>query len=139
MRNDLLTTFVGFEDLFDRVFNTKRDGEIKGTSVFDTNYPKYNIIKTDDGYTIDLALAGFSKDDLTVTVSNGILRVNGINETKEDVSTFLHRGISSRSFTRKFDLNADLDVKDVTFENGILSINLIKLEKEDSIKNIEIK
>lgn len=137
MRNTLVPAFVGFDDLFDRVFGDRAIKGLPDTKVlFDTSYPRYNLIKNDNGYTIEIALAGFSKDDLSVTATNGILTVSGKKETS--TANFLHQGISSKTFTRTFDLNSNLEVGEVTFVDGILTINLVKVEETD-IKKIEIK
>lgn len=140
MRNTLGPAFVGFEDLFDRVFGnnfSSRSLAENKSPFFDTAYPRYNLFKTDTGYLIELALAGFSKSDLSVSVSNGILKVSG----EKDIETFnaLHQGISSKSFTRTFDLNSNLEVDEVTFVDGILNIKLVKLEEKENIQQIEIK
>lgn len=140
MRNTLVPAFVGFEDIFDRLlgndFSTRTLSDRKLT-LFDTAYPKYNLIKNDDGYVIELALAGFSKENLSITTLNGILTVSGEKET--ETSNFLHQGISAKSFTRTFDINSKLEVGEVTFVNGILSITLNKLDEKDDVRKITIK
>ncbi|MCK9531817.1 MAG: Hsp20 family protein [Gammaproteobacteria bacterium] len=140
MRNTLVPAFVGFDDLFDRVFGNdfgSRSLADRKSSLFDTAYPRYNIIKNENGYTIELALAGFSKDDLSITVSHGILTVSGEKQTQ--TTNFLHQGISSKSFTRTFDLNSNLEVGEVTFTDGILAITLNKIEENEDLRKIEIK
>lgn len=138
MRNTLVPAFVGFDDLFDRVFgNRPVNGSHSLESLFDTAYPRYNLIKSDTGYVIEIALAGFSKEDLAVSAANGILTVVGKKETP--TANFLHQGISSKTFTRTFDLNSNLEVGEVTFVDGILTINLVKIEESDTVRKIEIK
>lgn len=140
MRNTLVPALVGFDDIFDRVFGSNFNppslSDRKAT-LFDTAYPKYNLIKNDNGYVIELALAGFSKEELSVTTSNGVLTVSGKKEEK--ASNFLHQGISSKSFTRVFDLNSNLEIGDVDFVDGILSIQVNRIDGREDIRKIEIK
>ena len=141
MRNTLVPAFVGFEDFFDRVFKDfgSRSLADHRTSLFDTAYPRYNIIKNSDGYVIELALAGFKKEELSITESNGILTISGEHEWVYDANDLIHHGISSKSFTRTFDLNSNLEVGDVDFVDGILSVRLTKIKDKEEVRKIEIK
>ena len=104
------------------------------------NYPPYNVIKQDeDMYIVELALAGFDKSDLSITVDNGNLIVKGEKENKDDVE-FTHKGIATRSFTRSFALGEYMEVTGAEFENGMLSITIERIVPEEKKpKNIKIK
>ncbi len=112
---------VGFDqlaDLIDRVFTS---------DVSQPGYPPYNIEKTaDDAYRISIAVAGFSEDELAVEVKDNTLIVTGRKaETEEEKNrTFLHRGIATRAFERRFTLADHVRVIGATLENGMLHIDL---------------
>ena len=110
---------VGFDqiaDLMDRVLTNE---------VSQPTYPPYNIEKTaDDAYRISIAVAGFSDDDLTVEVKDGALHVSA-NKVEDDADrTFLHRGIATRAFQRRFHLADHVRVVGASHENGMLHIDL---------------
>ncbi|MBT8149191.1 MAG: Hsp20 family protein [Pseudomonadales bacterium] len=89
-------------------------------------YPPYNIEALDDTrYAITLALAGFNKSDLSISVENGVLTVSG-DKSSDDDSRYLHRGIATRAFERKFNLADYVEVTDANFSNGLLTISLVK-------------
>jgi molecular chaperone IbpA len=98
------------------------------------NYPPYNVVKhTDDKFVIELAVAGFREGDITVTVEKNLLTIEGDrfeNETETSVE-YLHRGISSRSFTRTFTLADHVEVVDASSTDGILSITLERKVPEE--------
>ena len=104
------------------------------------NYPPYNVIKEDDDtYIVEIALAGFDKSDLSVTVDNGNLIVKGEKEKKDDVE-FTHKGIANRSFTRSFALGEFMEITGAEFENGMLSITVERIVPEEKKpKLIKIK
>ena len=104
------------------------------------NYPPYNVIKEDDDtYIVEIALAGFDKSDLSVTVDNGNLIVKGEKENKDDVE-FTHKGIATRSFTRSFALGEFMEITGAEFENGMLSITVERIVPEEKKpKSIKIK
>lgn len=124
---------VGFETLFDKLFD------------LDTNtntYPPYDIVKiTDNKYVIEMALAGFSKKDVEIRVTDGELVVNSANSNKKsDNNDIIHKGISYRSFQRKFTLSEDIYVKDAEMNNGMLKIILErKIPEHKKPKLISIK
>lgn len=96
-------------------------------------YPPYNIAKTgDDGYRISLAVAGFSNDDLEITVEDRVLTVKsaGAQEEADDNVVFLHRGIAKRSFERRFNLAEHILVEDATLDNGLLHVELRRVVPE---------
>jgi len=88
-------------------------------------YPPYNIEKlSDDAYQISLAVAGFGAEDLTVTVEDGTLIVEGRLDDGGDDRKFLHRGIATRAFERRFELADMIKVGNAQFQNGLLEIQL---------------
>jgi molecular chaperone IbpA len=90
------------------------------------NYPPYNIERTgEDGYLISLAVAGFAPDDVTITAEQNILTIEGRKTEKGD-HEYLHQGISARPFRRVFRLADYVEVKEASFENGLLTIHLIR-------------
>jgi molecular chaperone IbpA len=103
-------------------------------------YPPYDIIKLDeDTYKLSLAVAGFSKDDIKVSVDNGTLIIKGeINEVLE--AKVVHKGIASRKFTRTFALGEYMEVTDAEIKDGMLHINIDRIIPEDKKpKEIAIK
>ena len=114
----LLRSSVGF-DVFDNVFD----------SVFNLNesnnsYPPYNIVKSDNSYTISLAIAGFSKDEIDISIQENELVVKGAIKNNQENIEFLHKGIAGRNFERKFRLADTIKVTDASYENGLLFIFL---------------
>ena len=119
-RNKFIPYSIGFDNLFDRLFDT--DLESSGTQ------PPYNISKVDDNnYIIEMALAGFNKDDIEVELADSELTVRSKKreDSNKDVN-LIHQGISHRSFNRKFTLSEEILVKNAEMKNGML---IIKLEK----------
>jgi molecular chaperone IbpA len=111
---------------FDSFFNTL--DSITGTDV--KGYPHYNIKKLDDNkWIIELALAGFSKDNIEIEVKDNVMTING--ELKEENNEFVYKGISSRKFSKSFTLAEFTECESAQMENGILSITLEKNIPED--------
>ena len=105
-------------------------------------YPPYNIVKDSDKeeYTISLAVAGFSKDDLEITIHDGELAIEGKISDKEDSANYLHKGIGTRQFKRTFKLADYMEVKDSSFKDGILNVSLVRnVPEEKQPKKIAIK
>ena len=122
--------FIGFDRMVDRM-RTATPGQ--------TNYPPYNIVKTDESnYAIELALAGFNDDEISIEVKDGVLTVEGRKD--EDAKTeYLHKGISARHFSRTFTLADTIVVRDAEFVNGILTIGLENvIPEEKKPRKIEI-
>ena len=91
-----------------------------------SSYPPYNIEVIDENsYTITLAVAGFTQDELDIQVEKGVLTVRGEKSTSED-KKYLHHGIAFRAFERKFNLADYVEVTEANLENGLLSISLVK-------------
>ncbi|WP_419815948.1 Hsp20 family protein [Glacieibacterium sp.] len=119
----LLRASVGYENL-----NRLVDFANRGDSA-DSGYPPYNIEKVGDGaYRITMAAAGFSQDELDLTVQENTLIVTGkaADEANEAERTFLHRGIAKRAFERRFQLADTIKVTGAGFENGLLTVSLVR-------------
>jgi|TARA_B100000427_G_scaffold171850_1_gene142883 molecular chaperone IbpA len=118
---------VGFDSLFDELENYKP-----------INYPPYNISKIKDGeYKVEMAVAGFTKQDITVTVKENILAVKGKKEKSE--SDFLYKGIGERSFSQNFRLAEFMYIDKAELKDGILRIALKQeLPEEKKEKTIKI-
>jgi molecular chaperone IbpA len=102
-----------------------------------TNYPPYNIIELDDNeYELEMAVAGFTQDQITVEEENSILRVSGFIE-EEDDRNFVHRGIAGREFRREWRLIEHAHVQDASLANGVLTIR-IKRELPEALKPRQI-
>jgi HSP20 family molecular chaperone IbpA len=102
-------------------------------------YPPYNIEQSDDGkLRIAVAVAGFDRGDLSVTVEENQLVIRGKQSESAD-KTFLHRGIAARQFQRAFVLAEGIDVTGATLENGLLTVELHRPRAEPVIRTVEIK
>ncbi len=123
--NQLTPYAVGFDRVFDQLNTYARNN---ATS---TGFPPYNIRKGGDyTYAIEMALAGFSKDDIEIEVTEGLLTVRSIkedSETNDENDSDIYRGISYRKFNRKFTLADDIVVNDASLENGMLEITLERI------------
>lgn len=112
---------IGMDEYFDRLFNVHESS---------TNYPPYNLIQVSNVESrLELALAGFKKEEVNVYTEYGKLFVEGQKEVKEDTN-YVHRGMAQRSFTRSWTLSDDTEIRSVTFEDGLLSVNLGKVVPE---------
>jgi molecular chaperone IbpA len=119
----LLRSSIGFENL-----NRLVDLATRVTEA-DTAFPPYNIEKLgDDSYRITMAVAGFTREDLEITVQENSLVVTGraSEETKAEGRQFLHRGIAKRAFERRFQLADVIKVVGASFEHGLLNIDLVR-------------
>lgn len=91
-----------------------------------TGYPPYNIESLDDArYAITLAVAGFDRSELEISVEGGVLTVSG-RKAEEGERRYLYRGIANRAFERKFNLAEHVEVTGARMENGLLTIDLVK-------------
>ena len=110
---------IGLDDYFDRVLKH---------SV--TNYPPYNLIQLNNVESIlEIALAGFKKEEVNVFTEYGKLYVTGQKAEAED-KTFIHKGLAQRSFQREWTLSDDTEVREVIFEDGLLTVRLGKVVPE---------
>jgi len=124
-----LLGFDQLEELMDNV--SKNAGE---------GYPPYNIEHTGDhAIRITLAVAGFGRDDLSITLEASQLIIRGKQKDDTGDRAFLHRGIAARQFVRKFVLADGMEVSDATMENGLLHIDLVRPEVEESVRTIDIR
>ena len=131
---DLFSQFIGFED----TINTLRKATETATKA--VGYPPYNIKQVKDNkYVIEMAVAGFAKSDIEVTMDGNKLTIKGVSKENED-ETFLYQGIANRAFERSFTLNDKVEIKDAEMVNGLLKVWLENIVKtQDAIKKIGIK
>jgi len=117
---------------FDRIF---QDMENRFTSQINNNYPPYNVLKTDENtYEIQIAVSGFTKEEVSVEVDQDQLIIRGERKRADDASwEYLHRGLATRDFTRSFTLAEYMEVGSASINNGILSIRITKIIP-DSLK-----
>ena len=124
--NRVRTYSIGFDRMFDRLFDE--------VNVSTTNYPPYNIIKSDDtNYSIEIAVAGFGKDDIEIETKENTLTIRSVEKDSElvDEVEYLHKGISARAFKRSFTIADDVVVKGASYENGLLIISLERIIPEE--------
>lgn len=138
----MVTTFAMdlFKDPFFIGFNRELDRLNKVHSINAGGFPPYDLLKLDaDNYVLTLAVAGFSKDDLDISVDNGTLIIKG-EQTKETEAEVLHKGIAARKFTRSFALGEYMEVTTADLTNGMLSIKVTRnIPEEKKPKSIKIK
>ena len=112
---------IGLDNYFDDFFKIQTP----------SNYPPYNLIQLNNHESkLEIALAGFKKDEVKVYTEFGKLHVEGIKEEKEANGEYQHRGLAQRSFKRTWTLSEDCEVRQVVFEDGLLSIELGKVVPE---------
>ena len=125
---------VGFDSMLDRVTSEFFTDSFQGTQ----NFPPYNIIKRDElNYDIEMAVAGFSQEDLEIDYADNVLTVSSKEtETFKDSKEpeYVHRGIAVRKFTKKFQLADDVIVVDASMKNGMLIIAMEKVVPEGKKK-----
>ncbi|WP_419903855.1 Hsp20 family protein [Kiloniella sp.] len=131
----LLRATVGFDRMMNMLDTAKR---LDNTA---SSFPPYNIEKTqENAYRITMALAGFSQDELDITLKENSLLVTGQKDKEPDDSvTYLHQGIANRSFQKSFDLDDHIKVTGANLENGLLVIDLAReIPESNKPKNIPI-
>lgn len=110
---------IGMDEYFDRLFNLHETT---------SNYPPYNLVQVSSVESrLEIALAGFKKSEVNVFTEYGKLFVEGQKEDKETDTQYVHKGLAQRSFKRSWTIADDTEVKDVIFEDGLLSIQLRKI------------
>jgi HSP20 family molecular chaperone IbpA len=125
----LLLGFDHFEQVLDRVSKSSAEG-----------YPPYNIEQTSsNSLRISLAVAGFSMDDLSVTIEDNQLMVRGRNTQDDSDRIFIHRGIAARQFQRSFVLAEGVEVQSARLEKGLLHVDLALPIPESQVRNIPIQ
>ena len=113
---------IGMDEYFDRLFNLHETTN---------NYPPYNLIQVNNVEShLEIALAGFKKEEVHVYTEYGKLFVEGQKEDRESDANYIHKGLAQRSFKRAWTLSDDTEVRDVTFDNGLLTIKLGKIVPE---------
>lgn len=119
---------VGLDEVFHRL------DALSGNAL---NYPPYNLIKHDSSnFTIEIALAGFKKDEIEVCTEQNILRVTSKVSKEEIEKKYLHQGLSKRNFSRSWQLSDDVRVHNVTFEDGLLTISLERIIPDHQKKTV---
>ena len=113
---------IGMDEYLDQFFNSYETT---------TNYPPYNLIHVNNVESVlEIALAGFSKKELKVYTEYGKLIVEGSKETKDTGSEYVHQGLAQRSFTREWALSENVEVREVQFKDGLLTVKLCKVIPE---------
>ena len=134
--NQLRPISIGFDDVFDH-FEKMFDSDFSAV-----NYPPYNIVKTGpEKYDIEVALAGYSKDDIRVDYSESQLTIKSVKEDKKgEEEGVLHKGIAKRFFSRTFTIADDVEVKDAELKDGLLKVSLKRIVPEGKeARQISIK
>ena len=138
--NQLRPVTVGFDNVFDHFERMMDDHNFNTMTA--TNFPPYNIVKTGDyTYDVELALAGFSKDDIDVEYKDNMLTVKSKEKAKDsDIDGMLHRGISKRWFSKAFTIADDVEVKGAELKDGLLKISMERIIPEGKkARTIEVK
>ena len=145
--NSLRPFSIGFDDMFDQFENMLGNGNL----TMQSNYPPYNIRKTGkDNYAIEVALAGFNKNDVEVEFEDNLLtvRTKQVNITENERQSarqiengeIIHKGISQRQFTRSFTIADDIKVNEAQLKDGLLTVSCERIIPEHKKKKlIEIK
>ena len=138
--NQLRPVTIGFDNVFDH-FERMFDHQFDTLTV--PSFPPYNIVKTGDNkYDVELAIAGFNKKDIDVTVEDGILTIKSIKEAKEDKEKdgVIHKGIAKRYFSKAFTISEDVEVKGAELKDGLLKVSLERIIPENrKARTINIK
>ena len=124
--NSLRPFSVGFDSIFDEF-----DRVLESTERHNSNYPPYNIHKINENeFKIEVALAGYSKDDIELELKDSTLTVRNKQKEKivnENTNGMIHKGISTRQFERAFTISEDIKVKNAELKNGLLNIDLERI------------
>ena len=128
--NKFLNRTIGFEDVFTRFFQMEE---------YNSTYPFYNIKKVnDEHYSLEMALAGWKKADLDVSVNDGVLSIVGKIKTSAD--NYIHKGVAQRAFTKRLQLSEYVECKGAKLEDGMLKVELVYNPPEGKKpKIIEVK
>ena len=117
---------IGMDEYFDRLFTLHETT---------TNYPPYNLISVSNTESrLELALAGFKKEQVNVYTQDGKLFIEGQREDGETETNYVHRGVAQRSFTRSWTMAEDTEVRSVKFEEGLLTIEMGRVVPEHHIR-----
>lgn len=131
--NQISRQTVGFDSLFDRLNQTF-------AATRNDNYPPHNVVQYDEShYGIELAVAGFAENEVSIELNRNVLTVTGEQSAPALEVQYIHKGISNRDFTRTFPLADHIEVTGAKVRNGILTISLERLVPEElKPKSIEI-
>jgi molecular chaperone IbpA len=131
--HDLQRSWIGADRFFERFASMP--------TYEDTSYPRFNVTKNGDSYTIEVALAGYSKEDIVVERVDDVLRIQG-EKSLRDVAdeSYLHRGITRKAFKRAFTISEDVRIDKAAFVDGILTVDLhVEIPEERRPRKIEIE
>lgn len=126
---------IGYADMFEELEKASKQLQ-KAVS-----YPPYNIKQIKDNkYVIEMAVAGFAKQDIEITLDGNKLVVKGNAQDEDAPESFLFKGIANRNFTREFKLVDKVEIENAEMANGMLKIGLANMVKvQDAIKKIAVK
>ena len=134
--NSLRPFSIGFESIFDQFEDILGNGGLSNQS----NFPPYNIRSGQDQYTIELACAGYGRENIELEQEDNLLtvRTKKVDKTveKDADGEILHKGISSRAFVKQFTISDDVKLVDASLKNGLLKINLKKVALEQKKKKL---
>ena len=126
---ELYNVTVGFDRMFDAI--TRDYASLNNSINQNSNFPPYNLRKDGDNkYVIEMAVAGFSKDDIKVHLEDGVLSVESRDSKNNDDTEYVHQGIAKRSFKKSWTLSDDIEVKHADLMDGMLIIELEKIFPE---------
>lgn len=112
---------VGFDDLFYRLHSY-------GMGTPQSAYPPYNLVKESNvKWRIEMALAGWSKDEIEVSTESNVLLVRSKSDKSKTEEEYMHRGVATRTFARGFNLSDDVEVSNVEYKDGMLTVTLQKI------------
>ena len=128
--NKFLNRTIGFEDVFTRFFQMEE---------YNSAYPFYNIKKVhDEKYSPEMALAGWKKSDIKVTVENGVLSIVG--KVEKNTDKYIHKGVAQRAFIKRLQLSEYVECTGAKLEDGMLKVELVYDPPEDKkAKKITVK
>jgi molecular chaperone IbpA len=128
--NKFLNRTIGFEDVFTRFFQMEE---------YNSAYPFYNIKKVhDEKYSLEMALAGWKKSDIKVTVENGVLSIVG--KVEKNTDKYIHKGVAQRAFMKRLQLSEYVECTGAKLEDGMLKVELVYDPPEDKkAKKITVK
>ena len=130
---DIFGQFRPFAIGFDRYFEDLE----RMSNITQTNYPPYNVVKEDDEqFSVELAVAGFSKKDVSITKEKNVLVIEG--KVEDESKDFVHKGLASRAFKRSFTLADDVEISGASLKDGILVVSLERVVPEED-KPVSIK
>ena len=129
--NQLRPVTVGFDNVFEHFERMMDDHNFNEMVRY--NYPPYNIVKTGDyTYDIELALAGFNKKDIDITMEDGMLNIkSSVEATKDkDEDGVIHKGIAKRYFSKSFTIAEDVEIKGAELKDGLLKVSMERIVPE---------